>query len=279
MSPEPISPPSGSPPPPLSTMAPILPIIPSDAALHDPPPPYPARERRSRQSRRTRRNANHTQVSSAGTESEGELLGSTVSGGIVVRTQQLQHPFPQSAEAAADETSSPTETTPLLPAPGSSSAAVNGIPRRIRRQRTASQTSTVFSVTSASPSLAQTVVSAFRLEGDSDDEDEEYDGGDESGTRTRRRSATGDTQVEAADMLGCEVGMSRRRASGVAQSGTSSWRKYFRPLWKRSSWAALFHIMVLNFPYALVAWIFLFVFTLVSFYLSQSVSRLPISDE
>lgn len=263
MSPEPISPLIGSPPPPPSTLAPILPVIPSDATLHDPPPPYPARERRSRQSRRTRRNANHTQVSSAGTESEGELLGPTVSGGIVVRTQQQQHTFPQSAEVAADETSSPTETTPLLTVPGGASGAVNGAPRRIRRQRTASQTSTVFSVTSASPSLAQTVVSAFRLEGDSDDEDEEYDGGDESGTRTRRRSGTGDTQEEAADMLGCEVGISRRRANNVSQN--SSWRRYFRPLWKRSSWAALFHLMILNFPYALVAWIFLFVFTLVSF--------------
>lgn len=270
MSPEPIPPPTGSPPPPPSTLAPILPVIPSDAALHDPPPPYPARERRSRQSRRTRRSANQTQVSSAGTESEGELLGPAASGGIVVRTQQQQHPFPQSADAAADETSSPTETTPLLNVPGSASGSMAGPPRRNRRQRTASQTSTVFSVTSASPSLAQTVVSAFRMEGDSDDEDEDYHGGDESGARIRRRSGTGD---EAADVLACEAGISRR-ASGITQTGSlnRSWRRYFRPLWKRSSWSALFHLMVLNFPYALLAAIFLFVFTLVS--LAPSTLRL-----
>ncbi|KAF8557669.1 hypothetical protein OG21DRAFT_1505165 [Imleria badia] len=33
---------------------------------------------------------------------------------------------------------------------------------------------------------------------------------------------------------------------------------------RRAYHAALFHLMVLNFPYALIAWIYLFVFTLVS---------------
>lgn len=43
-----------------------------------------------------------------------------------------------------------------------------------------------------------------------------------------------------------------------------AWARYFRPMRRKAYHAALFHLMVLNFPYALIAWIYLFVFTLVS---------------
>jgi hypothetical protein len=33
---------------------------------------------------------------------------------------------------------------------------------------------------------------------------------------------------------------------------------------RRAYWSALFHLLVINFPYALIAWVYLFVFTLVS---------------
>jgi hypothetical protein len=40
-------------------------------------------------------------------------------------------------------------------------------------------------------------------------------------------------------------------------------RKYFRPLFRRKYYKALFHLCILNFPFALIVWIYLFVGTLV----------------
>ncbi len=42
----------------------------------------------------------------------------------------------------------------------------------------------------------------------------------------------------------------------------ASW-SYFRPLKKKVYYMSLFHLAVINFPYALLTWVFLFVFTLV----------------
>ncbi|KAK0194865.1 hypothetical protein F5146DRAFT_1219739 [Armillaria mellea] len=41
----------------------------------------------------------------------------------------------------------------------------------------------------------------------------------------------------------------------------ASW-SYFRPLRKKVYYMSLFHLAVINFPYALLTWVFLFVFTL-----------------
>ncbi|KAG9316793.1 hypothetical protein JVU11DRAFT_2857 [Chiua virens] len=38
--------------------------------------------------------------------------------------------------------------------------------------------------------------------------------------------------------------------------------RYFRPMGRKAYHAALFHLMVVNFPFALIAWTYLFVFTL-----------------
>ena len=42
-----------------------------------------------------------------------------------------------------------------------------------------------------------------------------------------------------------------------------AWARYFRPMGRKAYHTAVFHLMVLNFPYALIAWVYLFVFTLV----------------
>ena len=42
-------------------------------------------------------------------------------------------------------------------------------------------------------------------------------------------------------------------------------KRYFTPLIRRKYYAALFHLFFINFPFELVAWIYLFVGTLVSF--------------
>ena len=41
-------------------------------------------------------------------------------------------------------------------------------------------------------------------------------------------------------------------------------RRYMRPLWKATYYKPLFHLLVINFPYALIAFVYLFVGTLVS---------------
>jgi len=40
-------------------------------------------------------------------------------------------------------------------------------------------------------------------------------------------------------------------------------KRYFRPMGRRAYYFAVFHLLVINFPFALLAWVYLFVFTLV----------------
>jgi len=122
------------------------------------------------------------------------------------------------------------ETTPLL-----------GVSSPTRRPRTMS----LSSVASVSPSLAQTVASAFRMDLDSDVEDED------------QGPPTDDTPPD--DDPTDSAGVARRRAP---RGWGAKWRHYFRPMGRRVYWSALLHLLVFNFPYALFAWIYLFVFTL-----------------
>ena len=43
----------------------------------------------------------------------------------------------------------------------------------------------------------------------------------------------------------------------------TAWRLYFRPISRKSYYKALFHLLVINLPYALAAWVYLFIFTVV----------------
>ena len=45
---------------------------------------------------------------------------------------------------------------------------------------------------------------------------------------------------------------------------SASWKRYFVPLRSRVYYRALLHLLLLNFPYALIAWVYLFVFTVAS---------------
>jgi hypothetical protein len=128
----------------------------------------------------------------------------------------------------------PNEATPLL-----------GLSSPTRRPRTMS----LSSAASISPSLARTVASAFRMNLDSDGEDAE-------------ETLDGPPAVETLpdDLLPPTTGVARRRARGWR----ARWRHYFRPIGRRAYWSALLHLLAFNFPYALLAWVYLFVFTLVS---------------
>ncbi|KAG5350836.1 hypothetical protein C0989_009059 [Termitomyces sp. Mn162] len=130
-------------------------------------------------------------------------------------------PQPFSDEHDEDEGEAMEQTGPATPSH-----------TRLGRPRSYSHSS----VTSVAPSLAQTVISIFRAEDYEDDEacglGEIYlplSGEDEQDQQNRRQ-------------------MSR-------------WRKYFRPLACKAYYSSLFHLAVINFPYALAAWNYMFVFT------------------
>lgn len=125
----------------------------------------------------------------------------------------------------------PDETTPIL----------------FTRPRSHSHTSTM----SAAPSLAHTVFSLFQFE--SDDGVYLHDGAE-------------DGQLLS---LGNDNG-SLRSSHNTGFFFSAALKRYFRPLIRKSYYAALFHLMVVNFPYTLAAWVYLFIFTVVRCYLACS---------
>lgn len=54
-------------------------------------------------------------------------------------------------------------------------------------------------------------------------------------------------------------------ASSVERSFAKRTKRYFRPFFKRTYYAALFHLLVINLPFEIAAWVYLFVGTLVCF--------------
>ncbi|KAF8321509.1 hypothetical protein F5887DRAFT_1066133 [Amanita rubescens] len=87
------------------------------------------------------------------------------------------------------------------------------------------------SVASSAPSLTQTLLSLFQATGDEDED-------------TPGEARTNDFQ---------------RRNRGIFT--LAAWKWYFRPLVRSAYYKPLFHLLVLNFPYALAAWLYLFIFT------------------
>ncbi|KIJ68072.1 hypothetical protein HYDPIDRAFT_83573 [Hydnomerulius pinastri MD-312] len=210
-----------------------LPAVP----VNDPPPPYPSHERRTRALRSSRRPAHRTipiitnSVSSPESDHTAEHRG------------HHTHAFPGTDA---------TETTPLL----NQSSPISSARRLSWRPRSNSHSSTIISSNSCAPSLAHTVFSLFH---DSDDEGEVdiYEALADERFRHRDRaqdSGPGQSAI-AQDVL--------HRGSGRwPLFSRRAWSRYFRPMGRKAYHAATFHLMVVNFPYALIAWIYLFVFTL-----------------
>ena len=63
---------------------------------------------------------------------------------------------------------------------------------------------------------------------------------------------------------------SSHNSHSTGSSFSAALKRYFRPLIRKSYYAALFHLMVVNFPYALAAWVYLFIFTVVRWSLANS---------
>ncbi|TBU24655.1 hypothetical protein BD311DRAFT_867991 [Dichomitus squalens] len=245
-------------------------LVLSTTPPEDPPPPYPS-ARRTRQNRRRRAlqdGSEHSHAHAPSDEYEAVLAHSGQTHG---------HP-PHHAECldGLDDVEA-TETTPLLSPPrdpvGSSSplAAATLPPGAVRRRRTLSLTSTLRSSASLAPSFAHTVFSAFHPERDSDLDPDCREGGADDGEheqlepeleREAAREYDHQQRAFAVDLSGY-AHRQAQRAQSQQLSLTQRWRRYFRPLKRRAYYSAVFHLVVLNFPYALAAWLFIFVFTLV----------------
>jgi hypothetical protein len=218
-------------------------ILPSSPP-RDPPPPYPSRERRragrSGRRRRNQTTAEYLQTSSADNESDG--------------VPSAFSPFPGSPDLEQH----PSETTPLL---SPSRLPPGGIGRR---PRTLSMSSTLHSAVSAAPSFTHTFISAFQPDRDCDldpDDEASHDSDDRDlleSPLARTNPLVDQTRLSAPELPG-DLSLERRGLSFGARV-----RRYFRPLSRRAYYSALLHLLVFNFPYALAAWIYLFVFTLVS---------------
>ncbi|KAH9839072.1 uncharacterized protein C8Q71DRAFT_747565 [Rhodofomes roseus] len=239
-----------------SAYSPVV-VISTTPPTHDPPPPYPSQERRTRTPRTGRRRRTLEQASENATS-------------LTISSGGAEHDaFPPTIHQqfeSDDQDADVTETTPLLVPSGSSPRIPARVPPGVMgRQRTLSLTSTIRSTTSIAPSLAQTVLSAFNperdcdIDADCDDRRDSSDSADSSplDSPTLRQNGPLDDQQRAfvAELIGQRV--DRRRDTSLF----ARWRRYYRPLGKRAYYASLFHLLVINFPYALLAWLYLFVFT------------------
>lgn len=213
----------------------------------DPPPPYPSRERRragrSGRRRRNQTTAEHLQTSSADNESDG--------------VPSVYSPFPGSPDLDC-HVEHASETTPLL---SPSRLPPGGLSRR---PRTLSVSSTLHSAVSAAPSFTHTVISAFQPDRDCDldpEDEASHDSDDRDlleSPLTRTNHLDDQTRLSVVE-LPTDSSLERRALPFGARV-----RRYFRPLARRAYYSALLHLLLFNFPYALAAWIYLFVFTLVS---------------
>jgi hypothetical protein len=129
--------------------------------------------------------------------------------------------------------SCPEEDTPLLPPPSPRCTSTRTRPRTVSTTTSAS----------AATSVAQTFLSLFHADDHSSDIEVAHD------DLLPPNGSPDDPTV-------CS------RCSNLLSKRT--WKRYFRPLIHRAYYTALFHLLFINFPYALLTFVCLFVLTLVS---------------
>ncbi|TFK20733.1 hypothetical protein FA15DRAFT_646586 [Coprinopsis marcescibilis] len=215
----------------------------NDNVITDPPPPYPDPARRrshggrvssGNRSRRSGHNL-HTIQTDSSMDSYGELDGilATPSQGLI-----------SSGPSTDDNDLDAERATFLSPPSPSQLQRSHRHPGMGGRPPSISHASTL----SAAPSLAHTVLSLFQLEQDHDDEGGVYlpdEGFSEQHLHHMLEEERDD---------GLSLHSTRRNESKLA--------RYFRPMGRPLYYRALIHLLFINFPYALAAWIYLFVFTL-----------------
>jgi hypothetical protein len=219
----------------------------------DPPPPYPSPRRRARRFRHL--TSSPRQLPESAPDHDNAPSCSPVTGTISVSPPSPTDAAPSTAEALDDneEDESAGESTPFL-----ASRAPRARPRGLSSISHASS-----AALPRAPSLAQTCLFLFCTDDDDEDgeaaagwmdvssflmqeEREESDGREGTGTRTRG-----------------SAGLS-------ALFSRAGWRRYFRPMGRAVYYRSFVHLLLVNFPYALVAWVYLFILTVVSALLFSS---------
>lgn len=76
-------------------------------------------------------------------------------------------------------------------------------------------------------------------------------------------SLFGPDEVDA-DANGNAARQDVEEETSTASTSRKSLKRYFRPLWRRSYYLPLAHLLLINFPFALITFLYLFVGTLVS---------------
>ncbi|KAF8645453.1 hypothetical protein AX16_007817 [Volvariella volvacea WC 439] len=231
---------------PSETEAPLPPaLVDVCSPINDPPPPYPSRERRIRGTRDPRRQAaahrlHLTSLTPGERITPAPSIGSHSDYDSLASARALYAP-------QEDNEIEATETTPFLGHSPTETVRHSGRPRSVSH----------LSVSSVAPSLGQTLRSLFQTEEDSDFEDDAED---------RPLLLPG----EHGHYDSHHDGMSRRRYSIWTKK---AWALYFRPLTQKAYYDSFFHLTVVNFPYALAAFVYLFIFTLIG---TTTLMALPI---
>lgn len=124
------------------------------------------------------------------------------------------------------------------------------------RPRSSSQLSSL----SAAPSLAHTVLSLFHV--DAEEEALQAEGGvylPEEGFSEHHYV----TQLEREHEHDDRASVHSTTTYTFNPFSWTSWKRYFRPLGRGLYWKSLVHLLCVNFPFAVIAWVYCFVFTLV----------------
>jgi hypothetical protein len=214
-----------------------------DNVITDPPPPYPdpSRPRRARLNPPRRRSNPHIRtISSVESQSDIEGHGSH-SAGL----------SPSSGPPTEDDEDEDERRAMLL----AHNAGLLRNPNahhqtRLTRPRSSSQLSSL----SAAPSLAHTVLSLFQVEPEEE----------EGGVYLPDEGFSEHHYVTHLDDDGDRASVHSTTTCGFNPFSLSSWRRYFRPMARSLYWRGLVHLLCVNFPFAVIAWVYCFVFTLVS---------------
>ena len=223
----------------------LLLLYPDSEPNQDPPPPYPSPRRRTRRFRHL--TSSPRQPSESALDHDHAPSSPPVTGITFVSPSSPTGESQSAAEALEqnEEDESVSETTPFLS---------SRVPRA--RSRGLSSVSHASSVAlPRAPSLAQTCLSLFCTDEDQDDQDVVAGWVSVSSFLM---------QEEREEPEGREEISTRRSGGAWALFSRAGWRSYFRPMTRTVYYRSFIHLLLVNFPYALIAWVSLFVLTVVS---------------
>lgn len=112
----------------------------------------------------------------------------------------------------------------------------------------------------------------FFSECDSDDEESRSENGHDSDGEEHGGPSHAGRRPPA-----CAVSVETREDGSISpESGgifsSKAWARYFHPVFRGVYWRSLIHLVAVNFPFALLAWVYLFVFTVVRLIYSDEIT-------